>query len=271
MSNNPTIVARNLGKTYYLTKGGEDRGLGSRKNRVAIEALKPLSFIARSGESIGVIGRNGSGKSTLFSLLAGNESPTQGEVLVRSEPTLLSVSAALQPHLTAPDNVRLGLLAKGILPKEVEQMKHEVAAWADIGTAIDRPLRTYSSGMAARLKFSIATAVKPDILLVDEALATGDSAFNARAEERMNSFLEQAGTVLLVTHSISTIRNQCTRAIWLHEGELIADGSSEEVTHFYRTWSKHLANQDRIKAGQIIRRVRNDYIPKKIYFNSEIV
>lgn len=271
MSSNPTIVARNLSKTYFLTKDGEERGFNLRRGRKVVEALKPISLVANSGESVGIIGRNGSGKSTLFSLLAGNETPTTGSVLVSSQPTLLSVSAALQPHLNAVDNVRLGLLAKGLRPAEVDEIKHDVAAWAEIGEAVDRPLKTYSSGMAARLKFAIATAVKPEILLVDEALATGDTAFNSKAQHRMESFLEHAATVLIVTHAIHTIRDHCTRALWLHEGTLIADGDPNVISQFYRRWTKFSAESDRKRAAQVIRRMRSEYVTPKIVLDSEAI
>ncbi|ANR61415.1 hypothetical protein BSP99_02195 [Corynebacterium glutamicum] len=234
-----------------------------------VEALKPMSLACFTGESIGIIGRNGSGKSTLLSLIAGNEKPTAGEVFVSSHPTLLSVSAALQPHLNALDNVRLGLLAKGAAPSLVEEIEHHVVDWADIGDAIDRPLKTYSSGMAARLKFAIATAIRPQILLVDEALATGDAAFNEKAQDRMNSFLEKDGTVLVVSHSAGTIQQHCSRAIWIHEGEVIADGPTDDVTYLYSGWSRHISNRDRISAAKMIRRAQKSYYPTKILFDSE--
>lgn len=267
----PTIVARGLAKTFYLTKSGDERGLTPKRRRTAVEALKPMSLVTYTGESVGIIGRNGSGKSTLLSLIAGNENPTAGKIFVSSHPTLLSVGAALQPHLNAIDNVRLGLLAKGAAPSLVEEIERRVADWADIGEAVDRPLKTYSSGMTARLKFAIATAIRPEILLVDEALATGDSAFNEKAQERMNSFLEKDGTVLIVSHSAGAIKNHCTRAIWIHEGEVIADGPTDEVTYLYSGWSRYVSDRDRISAGKMIRRAQNSYNPTEILFDSEAV
>lgn len=269
MSTKPTVVVRNLSKTYYLTKDGEERGLTPRNRRTSVEALKPTTFVAHSGESIGIIGRNGSGKSTLSALIAGHAEPTSGMVLVSAQPTLLSVSAALQPHLNALDNVKLGLLAKGMTPAEADEIKESVVRWADIGKASDRPLKTYSSGMGARLKFAIATAVRSEILLVDEALATGDASFNARAEQRMSSMLANASTIFLVTHSASTIRRQCNRTIWIDQGEIIADGAPRKITQLYQRWSDYTADNDRAKAMQLIRRMRRDYKPRTLLLGSE--
>lgn len=269
MSSNPTVIVRDLGKTFSLTPEGEEVGFTSRKKRITVEALKPMSFAVGAGESIGIIGENGSGKSTLLSLIAGNESPSTGSILVNAQPTLLSVSAALQQHLTGLQNVRLGLLAKGLPLAEVKDIELGVAQWADIGDAIHRPMKTYSSGMGARLRFAIATAVPPKILLVDEALATGDATFNARAKSRMNSFLDNAATVFLVSHSLSEIRNQCKRVLWLHEGELIADGPTEQVTKFYRKWSTLSSEGDRKTAAQMIRRMKRDFVPKLIVLDRE--
>ncbi|WP_169466608.1 ABC transporter ATP-binding protein [Corynebacterium maris] len=263
------MVARSLGKTFSLTPEGEEVGFTPRRKRIVVEALKPVSFAVSAGESIGIIGQNGSGKSTLLSLIAGSESQSTGSILVSSQPTLLSVSAALQQHLTGLQNVRLGLLAKGLSLSEAKNIELEVAQWADIGDAIHRPMKTYSSGMGARLRFAIATAVPPKVLLVDEALATGDAAFNARARSRMNSFLDNAATVFLASHSINEVRNQCKRVLWLHEGELIADGPTDQVTRFYRKWTTLSSEGDRKTAAQMIRRMKRDFVPKQIILDSE--
>src|SRR5699024_1962460 len=144
-----------------------------------------------------------------------------------------------------------------------------VAEWAEIGDAIYRPYDTYSSGMKARLKFSIATAGFPQVLLIDEALATGDAAFNRKAKDRMDEFLDNAGTVFIVSHSASTIRNHCNRAMWLNEGELLADGDVADTSSAYRRWSKALSAKDRTKASQAIRHARRIYESPKILLDSE--
>lgn len=270
MSDSPTVVARDLQKTYTLTRSGSVRGLTRPSQKTRIRAIKSATFIAHQGESIGILGINGSGKSTLLRMVAGNETPTSGTVLVSEKPTLLGVSAALQATLSGRDNVRLGLLAMGLSPGEVESMEDAVIEWAELGDSIDRPLRTYSSGMKARLKFSIATSVKAEILLVDEALSTGDSTFNAKAHDRMRSFLDASGTVFLVSHGATTIQNNCTRALWLHEGKIIADGDAETITKRYRVWGNRQATGKGDEARRIILETREAYNPPEIVFASEI-
>lgn len=269
MSNKVTVAARDLSKTYYVYPGGTERSLFNRRKRIEVQALKSVSFAAYEREFIGVLGKNGSGKSTLMSLLAGNEEVTTGEVLVSAEPTLLSVSAALQAHLSGRDNVRLGLLAMGLAPAEVAEIEEDVANWAQIGDAIDRPMRTYSSGMKARLKFSISTAVRREILLVDEALSTGDSTFAERAQDRMSSFLGNSGTVFYVSHSPGSMKDICSRVLWINEGELIADGDPEEITAAYRAWSMFLAKERYDKCEKIITRLRSAFKPQLVVFDEE--
>lgn len=269
LSSNPSVIVRDVSKSYLVSKDGSEVGFALGKRGVKVDALKPLSFVAEKGQSIGIIGKNGSGKSTLLNLIAGHEKPTTGNIWVNAQPSLLSVSAALQPHLSGLQNARLGLLASGLTPQQVSEIEESVVEWAEIGDAIDRPIKTYSSGMGARLKFAIATAVRPEILLVDEALATGDSAFKAKAEERMAEFLEGASTVFVVSHAPATIRKNCTRALWIHEGQLIADGTARSVSGLYGKWSRAMAQKNRKLANQILRRARRQYEQPRIILDKE--
>lgn len=271
MLDKPTVAVRNLSKTYYLTDSGSEFGLTPRRKRQKVRALLPTNFVAYSGESIGILGQNGSGKSTLLNLVAGNERPTTGVVKVSSRPTLLSVGAALQEHLTGASNVRLGLLAQGLKLERVKEIESGVAAWAGIGDAIGRPMQTYSSGMKARLKFAIATAVPSEILLVDEALSTGDSAFSAKAQKRMDGFLSASGTVFIVAHTTKTISAHCSRALWIHNGELLADGPTKDVTRLYERWSRLTARQQTDKAEKTIRHARRNYTRINMAFDSELI
>lgn len=269
-SNNISVAVRNVSKNYVISRDGSELHLNWPKRKLTtVRAVKPLSFIAQQGESIGILGQNGSGKSTLLSMIAGNESPTTGEILVSNQPSLLSVSAALQPHLSGVENVRLGLLAKGLTPEEAEELVMPVATWASIGDAIHRPLSTYSSGMAARLKFAISTAIRPKILLVDEALATGDSTFNRRAQERMDQFLEEAATVFIVSHSAGTIRQHCSRALWLHDGNLVTDLPAKMAVKWYERWSRAKAQGKEKEANDVIDMLMRFYEPTKIVFDDE--
>lgn len=269
-SNRPAVVTRDVSKTFYIDRHGSERGFFLSRRGTKVEALKPVSLVAFQGEAIGIIGKNGSGKSTLLNMIAGHEAPTTGEIWVSSPPSLLSVGAALQPHLSGEENVRLGLLAQGLPPEQVDEIKTKVAAWADLGDAVNRPLKTYSSGMTARLKFSIATAVRPEILLVDEALSTGDTTFNRKAKDRMNSFLDGASCVFIVSHSPSTIKDQCDRAIWINQGDPIAEGDAYHISAQYHRWSKAEAENDRVTAGKVLRRMKHDYQPPEIVLQSEV-
>lgn len=219
---------------------------------VLVRALSGISFVARSGEQIGLVGQNGSGKSTLLRIIAGLERPARGRVLAESTPVLIGVNAALVPDLSGEQNVRLGCLAMGLTPEQTEKAIPDVVELAGLGKSIYLPMKTYSSGMGARLRFAIATAANPHIMLIDEALATGDAAFKERSEARMNRLRENAGTVFLVSHAAKTIEETCTRAIWLNYGRLVLDGPAEDVALRYRKWAWAIAKEKPDDAKKII-------------------
>ncbi|MBJ7362579.1 MAG: ABC transporter ATP-binding protein [Ilumatobacteraceae bacterium] len=201
--------------------------------RRVIEAVNGVSFETRRGEAIGVIGSNGSGKSTLLSALAGLIKPTSGEILVSCEPKLLGVGAVLLNGATGIRNIRLGCLALGMSSDELDDRVAEIVEFTGLGEAIDRPLKTYSAGMRARLHFAIATAVQPEILLVDEALSVGDKEFRKKSRAKIESLLANAGTLFLVSHSTKQIERLCTRGLWLENGKLLADGPIADVIAQY--------------------------------------
>ena len=185
-----------------------------------------------------LLGRNGSGKSSLLRVVAGMLPATSGRVLSDGNPVLLGVGAALVPRLSGARNVVLGTLAQGLSREEVRVRFDEIVAFAGIGEAIHRPMNTYSSGQAARLRFAIGTALRPRVLLVDEALGTGDEEFKMRAEARLAELRSTAGCVVLVSHSLQTLRDTCTRALWMDGGELVADGPVDEVVAEYRATAR---------------------------------
>ena len=245
----PTVVASHVSITYRVFSPGrpaeEDesdeasalrkllrgpRGIGVRE----VEAVKDVSFMAYRGESIGVLGTNGSGKSTLLRTIAGLVPPTSGQLWLNGRAALLGVNAVLMSKLSGRRNIWIGALALGLTPEEVSERFEDIVAFADIGDFIDLPMSSYSSGMAARLRFAISTAVAPDILVVDEALSTGDARFRDRANERIAQIREQAGTVFMVSHNANTIRSMCTRALWIDEGRLLADGLPSPVLGLYQ-------------------------------------
>ncbi len=198
-----------------------------------VPAVNNVSLTVHEGESVGIVGSNGSGKSTLLRTMAGLLPPTSGTVMVNSEPMLLGVSAALRPQLSGWRNIEIGLLAIGISGERVESLTREVAEFADIGSAIHRPLTTYSSGMRARVHFAIATSVRPRILMVDEALGVGDKSFKSKSYARLDELREHAGTIVFVSHSTAEIERVCNRLIWLEQGDLMADGDPKEVLRDY--------------------------------------
>lgn len=198
-----------------------------------VRALRGVSFIARQGESIGIIGRNGSGKSTLMRAIAGLIPPDRGTVYAQGQPTLLGVGSVLVSGLSGRRNVELGLLALGLSPAEIATKADDIITFSGIGSAIDMPMKTYSSGMGARLKFAIASAVERDILLIDEALATGDSEFVERSSQRIDELREEAETIFLVSHSMGSIRRACDRVIWLEDGRIRMDGPVDDVLPLY--------------------------------------
>ena len=221
-----------------LLPGSGGAGVGMRE----IHAVQDVSFVAYQGESIGVIGRNGSGKSTLLRSIAGLVPPTSGRIWLNGRAALLGVSAALLPKLSGRRNIEIGLLSLGLSPREVRRREEQVIEFADIGEFIDLPMSTYSSGMGARLRFAISTAVVPEILVVDEALATGDAQFRDRATERIEQIRAEAGTIFMVSHNAKNVAKTCDRVLWMDGGRLLADGEPTPVYGLYsRKYGKHRA------------------------------
>lgn len=237
-----TVVADNVSVTFKVPVSGSDSAPKVRRTQT-VEAVKAMSLVVRRGEAVGVIGRNGSGKSTLLRAIAGLVPISSGQVWSASQPTLLGVNAALMPNLSGERNVMLGCLALGMTRKQITQRHSEIVEFAGIGEAIHRPMRTYSSGMGARLRFAIATALVPDIMLIDEALNTGDKEFRERSEARIRQMREQAGTVILVSHSLSVIQSTCTRVLWLDKGLFRMDGHADDVVgayeKYHEDWTKY--------------------------------
>lgn len=238
----PTVVIDKVHFTYRIVgrrRGGAPAALRRALLREdapgqrSVHAVRGVSFTAYRGEAIGVIGPNGSGKSTLLRGIAGLMAPSSGAVWTRGQASLLGVSAAMVGQMSGDQNIMLGCLAIGMTPAEIIEEYDAICEFAGIGEFVHLPMSTYSSGMAARLRFAIAAARAPDILLIDEALATGDARFRRRSEKRILELREQAGTVFLVAHGLGIIRQTCTRAIWLEDGKIVLDGDAEAVVDAY--------------------------------------
>ena len=235
-----SVVADGLHLTYEIYTDAQRptlRRFVSRRFRGRpareVQAVRGVSFRAQRGEAIGLIGRNGSGKSTLLRVIAGLLPATAGAVWASSDPVLLGVGAALHPELSGRRNVFLGGTALGVPREELERRYDAIVEFAGLEDFIDMPMRAYSSGMQARLQFAVATVVTPDILMIDEALAVGDQEFRRKSEQRIREMTEEAGTVFLVSHSMRSVRETCTRALWLDKGRLVADGEAGEVIDRY--------------------------------------
>lgn len=250
----PTVVADTVDIVYRVNGTGAGRGsataalnrmLRRKKTEKAagvrtVHAVRGVSFVAYRGEAIGLIGTNGSGKSTLLKAVAGLLPVESGRIYTNGQPSLLGVSAALMNDLTGERNVHLGGLAMGMSREQIKERYEEIVDFSGInekGDFITLPMRTYSSGMAARLRFSIAAAKDHDVLLIDEALATGDRSFQKRSEARIRELRRHAGTVFLVSHNNRSIRDTCERVLWLERGELRLDGPTDEVMKEYESFT----------------------------------
>jgi teichoic acid transport system ATP-binding protein len=194
-----------------------------------VHAVKGVSFVVYEGETVGIVGSNGSGKSSLMRAIAGLFPATKGAVYTLGKPTMLGVGAALLPNLSGEKNIMLGGLALGFDKKEIAAASESIINFSGLKDFIDLPMRTYSQGMSARLRFSIAAAKKHDILIIDEALAVGDRQFRMKAEAKIREMRQEAGTVFLVSHNMKSIQDTCNRVIWLEKGELLMDGDPVQV------------------------------------------
>jgi lipopolysaccharide transport system ATP-binding protein len=197
-------------------------------------ALKSVNIIVNRGEVFGLIGPNGAGKSTLLKLVARVLRPTHGRVLVMGHVApLLEVGAGFHPELTGRENIFLNGAMLGFSREEMQEKFPRIVEFSELGDFIDAPLRTYSSGMSARLGFAVATDTQPDILIVDEILSVGDEAFQHKSFERIQAIKAKGATILLVSHAMSTIETMCQRAAWLHHGQIVALGTAKEVVDRY--------------------------------------
>ena len=204
-----------------------------------VEAIKNISFDVSNGTAMGIIGSNGAGKSTLMRALAGILPPTSGSIEVWGKAsTLLALGVGFNQSLSGRENIILGGLAAGLSRREVEERADEVAEWTELGDFIDMPMRTYSSGMSARVGFSVAVHMKPDILMIDEALSTGDAHFREKANAKMAELRESARAMFLVSHGLGSIKEMCTEVMWLDHGRLMMRGDPEEVVTAYMKFVK---------------------------------
>lgn len=257
------LHVQNLGKSY--------RQWGSELRRVASWfvpsiipreehwVLKDVNFSIGPGEAVGIVGQNGAGKSTLLKLITGTTQPTQGQVRLRGRvAAILELGMGFNPDLTGRQNAFHSAGLMGYSQADIERLMPEIEAFAEVGDYFDQPVRTYSSGMQMRVAFSVATAFKPDLLIVDEALSVGDSYFQHKSFDRIRQYRDEGVSIMLVTHSMNDVRTLCDRVILLDKGIVLKDGQPDEVVDYYNALiaakenAKLTVEQRREKDGWLI-------------------
>jgi lipopolysaccharide transport system ATP-binding protein len=225
---------RSLKKTVFRGTAGRNRFGKDAKQRPVVQALQDISFTLQSGDRLGLIGSNGSGKTTLLRALSGIYQPAIGSLSMEGRLTsLLDPGQGMNIELTGRENVRLRGLFFGMSKTEIMALEADVEEFAEINEFIDLPVRNYSAGMTVRLAFAMATAIRPEILLMDEWILAGDAAFMAKAKRRVEAMVRHADILILASHSASTIAEWCNRVIWLEQGKVVADGKPMEVLARY--------------------------------------
>jgi ABC-type polysaccharide/polyol phosphate transport system ATPase subunit len=231
------LEVRNISKVYRLYAKPADRLreiMTRRPHHRRFVALEDVSFALPQGETMGIIGDNGAGKSTLLKILAGTLTPTTGEVLKRGRvAALLELGAGFHPEFTGRQNIYLNASLMGLKEDEIRAKEQDIIDFSELKDSIDRPVKTYSSGMHVRLAFSIATTVNPDILIIDEALSVGDQHFQKKCMERMTGFRDSGKTILFCSHSMYLVEELCKTSVWLQQGRMERYGATSEVVGAY--------------------------------------
>jgi len=231
------VSIKHLTKSYKIYESAFDRTIAPFKRTDTARrfvALKDLTLDFPQGESIAILGKNGSGKSTLLKIITGVATPTKGSVEVNGRiSALLELQSGFDEELTGVENIYLRALVLGIPEEDIEKAHQDIVKFADIGDHINQPVRTYSSGMKARLGFAVSVNINPDILIVDEALSVGDTVFRIKCIERMAEFRRSGKTILFVSHQLNTVKAFCTKALWLKEGIMQSYGDIGPITQEY--------------------------------------
>ena len=240
-----SVEVDDLSKVYHLYSKASDRlretfSIKKKKYSKDHYALKNINLNIKHGESVGIVGTNGSGKSTLLKLITGVVTPTTGVIKTKGKiAALLELGAGFNPEYTGIENIYLNGTMMGYTEQEMEKRVPAIVDFADIGEFIYQPVKSYSSGMFARLAFAVSINVEPDILIVDEALSVGDTRFQVKCIDKMRELQESGTTILFVTHAIEQIKRFCTRAIWIKNGEIAEDGEASQVVDLYDNFMKY--------------------------------
>lgn len=232
----PAIILNNVSLAY--SRNAISLLSFNKKLRQSFEyqALTDISLTIYEGETVGIIGRNGSGKSTIAMLICGSLPPDKGSLITNGRAQLLSIGLGFRNELSGRENVFLNGALLGLSKKEIVKCLPEIEDFAELGQFMEEPVRTYSAGMRSRLGFAVATAVSPDILILDEIMSTGDAAFRKKADKRMEEMRERTKTIIMVSHSIGQVKKMCSRVIWLHQGKVMRDGVPSAVLPEYESF-----------------------------------
>lgn len=233
----PIITFKGVTKEYTLYKNDQERfkALFFKSKKAKINrALSDVSFEIGKGEAVGIIGDNGAGKSTLLKLITGVAFPTEGEVHVEGKvAALLELTAGFSMQMTGRENIYLKGYILGLTDNEIKRLEERIIEFAELGDYIDQPVRTYSSGMKMRLGFAINVNIEPDVLVIDEALSVGDATFKKKCKKKIADTIASGVTVLYVSHSADSVKELCSRALYMKKGKLVFDGPAEEALRIY--------------------------------------
>ena len=255
MAKDIVIDFNHVTKRYKLYKNDRRRLLGVFSKKVPYKeklAVDDVTFQVERGETLAFFGRNGAGKSTILKMITGVAYPNEGHIEVKGRVSaLLELTSGFDPELTGRENIYLKGQLCGLNNEEIEELEEEIVDFAEVEEYIDQPVRTYSSGMKARLGFAVNVNIRPEILIVDEALSVGDKEFRNKCLEKVNSIIEKDGvTLLFVTHSVNTARQFCTRGIYMNKGKLKYDGDIEKAIELYEKAGKVIQKRRRAKAAE---------------------
>ncbi|UQS86949.1 ABC transporter ATP-binding protein [Nicoliella spurrieriana] len=248
------IKVQNVTKEYDLFKTQTDKLKSffsiNNRNVPHFWSLMGVSFTVKPGEALGIIGVNGSGKSTISNIISGIIPQTTGQVDVKGDTSIVAINSGLKKNLTGRENIRLKSLMQGLTNPEIDEMMDDIISFADIGDFVDQPVKSYSSGMKSRLGFAIAVHIKPDILIIDEALSVGDDTFYQKCVDKISEFRKEGKTIVFVSHALKQVELLCDRVAWINYGKLKEIGPTEAVIKQYRqftAWFKKLSKKDKKK------------------------